>query len=231
MPKVVYGNATIEYEFIEKPELKGHYITVEKDKSVILKGKAISEIKANSLVLKKARWIIEKQKVVESITESDIVTGSRIQFLGKKYYAHIFYSDLVHKPIIQFNQSKFSITLPENQTDIQETIKLALDEFYRIQAKEKLIPRTEKWSDKSGLKYNKLRFLKFEKRWGSCTNENTILINYSAIKLPYSLIDYLLIHELCHTVEKSHSKSFYALVAKHLPNWKTLDERMVGMKM
>lgn len=231
MPNVKYGSHIIEYEFLEKPELKGHYITVEKNKAVVLKGKSISEAKANTLILKKARWIIEKLKVVESLAESDIVTGSRIQFLGKKYYVQVFFSDIVQKPLIQFNQSKFSITLPQSQTNIQDTIKSTLDDYYRIQAKEKLIPRIEKWCEKTDLKYNKLRFLKFDKRWGSCTQENTILINYMAIKLPYSLIDYLLVHELCHTVEKSHSKSFYSLVAKYLSNWKTLDERMVGLKM
>jgi predicted metal-dependent hydrolase len=231
MPNVLYGSHIIEYEFLEKPELKSHYITVEKGKIVVLKGKTIPESKANTLILKKARWIIEKLFLVQSIEESEIVTGSRIPFLGKKYYVQVLFSEEISTPGIHFNHSKFTITLPINQSNIQETIKLELDDYYRIQAKEKLIPRIEKWSQRTGLNYTKLRFLKFEKRWGSCTRENTILINYLAIKLPYSLIDYLIVHELCHTVEKSHSKSFYSLVSKHVPNWKTLDEKMAGMKM
>jgi len=231
MYNVQYGNRIIEYVFLVKPELKAHYVTVEKNKAVVLKGKAVSESKANSLVLKKARWIINKLALVESIHESDIVTGSRIQFLGKKYYVQILFSDTTHKPLIHFNQSKFTITLPENLTNMQKTIKSALDDYYRIQAKESLIPRIEKWSVKTRLKYNKLKFLKFEKRWGSCTHDNTVLINYLAIKLPYSLIDYLIVHELCHTIEKSHSKSFYSLVSKHVHNWKFLDDKMAAMKM
>ena len=231
MPNVKYGSHIIEYEFLEKPELKSHYITVEKGKTVILKGKPITEAKANSLILKKARWIINKLSIVEGVAENDIVTGSRIQFLGKKYYVLIIFSEGIDKPRIHFNHSKFTINLPENQTNIQETIRVELDDYYRIQAKERLIPRIEKWSEKTGLHYNKLRFLKFEKRWGSCTHENTILINYLAIKLPYSLIDYLIVHELCHTIEKSHSKSFYSLVSKHVPNWKTLEDKMAEMKM
>lgn len=73
--------------------------------------------------------------------------------------------------------------------------------------------------------------MKFDKRWGSCTSDNKISINVDAIKLPYSLIDYILVHELVHTKIKDHSKEFWAEVSKHLPNWKELDDKMMGMKL
>jgi len=70
-----------------------------------------------------------------------------------------------------------------------------------------------------------------EKGWGSCLPSNNIIINVDAIKLPYSLIDYLIVHELVHTKIKSHSKEFWAELSKYMPNWKELDEKMYGMKM
>ena len=73
--------------------------------------------------------------------------------------------------------------------------------------------------------------MQLEKRWGSCTPSNNIIINIDAIKLPFSLIDYLIVHELTHTKIKSHSKEFWAELSKHIPNWKELDEKMYGMRL
>ena len=84
MPKVQYGTKTIEYEILEKEDLQSHYITVEKGVGVILKGKRIPIEQSEKLVLKKAKWIIDKLALVEAIQEDDIVTGSRIQYLGRK---------------------------------------------------------------------------------------------------------------------------------------------------
>jgi hypothetical protein len=229
MPEVYYGNQKIAYAFQQKEGLKNHYITVEKGKGVVLKGKQLPREEADQMILKKARWILDKLELVKSIGIEDIVTGSRLPYLGKKYYTEIYQNPDVDKTRVEFNYSKFKIIVPPNRKEIQTEIHSALDTFYQLKAREKITPRIEKWSEKTGLEYNQLRFQKMEKRWGSCSNKNNILINTEAIKLPYSLIDYLIVHELCHTKEKSHSKAFWAELSRHLNNWKALDERMSGM--
>ncbi len=231
MPEVYYGDKRIEYTIQENDGLKNHYITVEKGKGVVLKGKPISQKEAEKLILKKARWILGKLELVRSIGVEDIVTGTRLPYLGKKYYTEIYQNPDAEKTQVEFNYSKFKITVPSNIKDIQPEIHNALDIFYRLKAKEKITPRIENWSEETGLTYNQLRYQKMEKRWGSCSNKNNILINTEAIKLPYSLIDYLIVHELCHTKAKNHSKAFWAELSKHLSNWKVLDERMSGMKL
>ncbi|SFE07263.1 Protein of unknown function DUF45 [Spirosoma endophyticum] len=62
------------------------------------------------------------------------------------------------------------------------------------------------------------------KRWGSCTRTNAIILNPDLIKLPYTLIDYVIVHELCHTKVKSHAKEFWAELSHYMPNWRELDE-------
>ncbi|WP_281682045.1 M48 family metallopeptidase [Zunongwangia profunda] len=229
MPKVLYGNKTIDYSIQERNGLKSHYITVERGHGVVLKGKPVSIEKSQQLILKKAKWIIEKLNLVEAIEEGNIVTGSRIQYLGRKYYTQVF-QDINSKSVhIDFNESKFKITVPSDYS--QDDIHNALLEFFRIKAEEKLTPRVRKWAKETGLNYHKLRFQFMEKRWGSCTPNNTIVLNLNAVKLPWSLIDYLIVHELCHTKIKSHSKEFWAELSKHIPNWKSLDELMLGMKI
>tara|TARA_R110000868_G_scaffold411622_3_gene706496 strand:+ start:13886 stop:14578 length:693 start_codon:yes stop_codon:yes gene_type:complete len=230
MPSVQYGHKTIEYSFKEKERLKSHYITVDKDDGVVLKGKSISDEKAQKLILKKAKWILDKLDLVSSIGDDDIVTGSRIQYLGRKYYVEVFENNQVDEIIIDFTESKFKVSLPKSLNN-QEELKLAFETFLRAKAEEKLTPRIKKWAKSTGLSYNRLKIRKLEKRWGSCTPSNDIIINIDAVKLPYSLIDYLIVHELVHTKIKSHSKEFWAELSKHIPNWKELDDKMYGMKL
>ncbi|MFT4603088.1 MAG: putative metal-dependent hydrolase [Arenicella sp.] len=230
MPSVQYGNSTIDYSFLEKEKLKAHYITVQRGEGVTLKGKAISSTHADKLILKKARWIIDKLELVKSIGEDEIVTGSRVQYLGRKYYVQLFINNDLTKIQIDFNESKFKVSLPKTlntQIDLIQSFKL----FYKRKAIEKITPRIKKWSKETGLEFNDMKFMELRKRWGSCTAANNIIINTEAMKLPFSLIDYLIVHELTHTKVKSHSKEFWAELSKHIPNWKDLDEKMYGMKM
>ena len=230
MLSVQYGDKIIEYTFLEKEDLKSHYISVAKGEGVVLKGKAISEAHAQNLILKKAKWIIDKLDLVSSIGDEAIVTGSRIQYLGRRYYVEIFETNDSDEVLIDFTESKFRVSLPKHFNS-QASIQQAFHDFLKVKAEEKIAPRLRKWSKTTGLEFNQLKFMQLEKRWGSCTPSNNIIINVEAIKLPFSLIDYLIVHELVHTKVKSHSKEFWAELSKHIPNWKELDERMYGMKM
>jgi predicted metal-dependent hydrolase len=230
MYSVQYGNKTIKYSIVEKEGLKSYYISVEKGVGVILKGKPISIEQADKLILKKAKWILDKLDLVSSISDGEIVTGSRIQYLGRKYYVELVIDNTTPKISIDFTESKFKITLP-NQLNTQKNLQQAFENYFRIKAQEKIEPILKKKSKLTGLQYNNVKFMKLEKRWGSCTPSNTIIININAIKLPFSLIEYLVVHELVHTKIKSHSKEFWAELSKHVPNWKELDEKMYGMKL
>jgi predicted metal-dependent hydrolase len=230
MPNVRYGNKTIEYLFLPKEGLKSHYISVEKGVGVVLKGKTISEEHAQKLILKKAKWILDKLDLVRSIGDEDIVTGARIQYLGRKYYVELHIDERMPVIEVDFTESKFKVTLPSRLNN-QVALKITFENFIREKAKERIEPIIKKWSKTTGLEYNQLKFMKLEKRWGSCTPTNTIIINYNAIKLPFSLIEYLVVHELVHTKVKSHSKEFWAELSKHIVNWKELDEKMYGMKL
>lgn len=230
MFKVKYGDKIIEYTFVENEALKSHYITVVKGSGVVLKGKRISEAEADKLILKKARWILDKLDLVSAIADDDIVTGSRMAYLGRKYYVQLYVNEGTKRVIIDFTDSQFKVSVPSADYT-QGQLRQAFEYFYRYKAIEKMTARAEQWSAKTGLVYKELRFRKLHKQWGSCSPNNVILLNSDAIKLPYTLIDYLIVHELVHTVVKNHSKEFWAEVSKYIPNWKELDAKMYGMKL
>ena len=227
----MYGSKEIPFRHRVNEKLKHAYITVDFHDGVVLKSPQISEEKANKLVLGKAQWIMTKLKLVEQIPQGDIQTGSRILYLGKRYYAKIVEDKSIKGVFAWFNYSKFTISINPSVKDRTKDIDDALDYFFRLKATEKITPRIKKWCDVTGLRPTGIKFRKLNKRWGSCTNKNEIFINFDVVKLPWNLIDYVIVHELCHLEYKKHSKQFWALVQKYLPNYLERDEDMMGFKL
>ena len=231
MLAVKYGTQEIQFSHIIDNALKHAYITVDFYEGVILKSPSIIESKAREAVYKKGRWILQKVKLVERIPQGEIITGSRLLYLGKRYYVQIVRDASISGASVAFNHSKFKISINPDLTDRNQTIEKALERFSREKAKLKITPRIEKWSQITGLIPARYSFRKLDKRWGSCTSANEIIINYDAVKLPFTAIDYIIIHELAHIKHKHHSKDFDKEVAKFIPDWKDVDSRLCGMKL
>lgn len=230
MPSVQYGDKTIPYTVLESPGLKAHYLSVEREHGVVLKGRPLPQQEADRMVLKKARWVLEKLELVRVVKEGDVVTGSRIGYLGRQYYTEVVFEERLIGAQIEFNHSRFRVRVAPEE-GAQEAIQDALKVFFRAKALEKITPRIRKWSAETGLVYEAFKLRNMEKRWGSCTAGNTILLNPIVIQLPFSLIDYVIVHELCHTKVKDHSKEFWAELSRHLPNWRILDDTLAGIKL
>jgi predicted metal-dependent hydrolase len=230
MHSVRYGSTNIDFSIEVNEELKSHYISVQEYIGVVLRGKTITEDKAKELIIKKARWIIEKLALVESIDEDNIVSGSRMQYLGRKYYVQIIIDNSLDAININFLESKF-IVYTSDKLNNSDSLKKAFHEYLQHKAEEKLMPRFKKWQKITGYNANDFRIKKMHKQWGNCSPKNKIIINSDAIKLPYSLIDYIIVHELVHTEIKNHSKEFWAKVAQHIPKWKELDGKIEIMRL
>lgn len=85
-------------------------------------------------------------------------------------------------------------------------------------AKEILPKRLDELALRYGYKYNKVALKYMKTRWGSCSFKNNINLNVSLVTLDGELIDYVLLHELVHTVEKNHAKTFWARINSHMPD-------------
>ncbi len=87
-------------------------------------------------------------------------------------------------------------------------------EELRRAAREDLPPRIERWSQLTGLRYAKLTIRASRSKWGSCTGQNHISLSLFLMTLPEHLRDFVILHELCHTVHHDHSPRFHALLGR-----------------
>jgi hypothetical protein len=76
-------------------------------------------------------------------------------------------------------------------------------------------------SGAASLKYKSVNFKDYKSRWGCCDSKNNIIFNYKLLMLPECLQEYVILHELCHTVCHDHSKNFWALVGHFMPDYKS----------
>jgi predicted metal-dependent hydrolase len=116
-------------------------------------------------------------------------------------------------------------------TDIQEYIRRAIEETYRLEAKQFLPPRVAHFARQFGFTYNKVVIKKAGTRWGSCSYQNNINLNLHLMRLPGHLRDYVILHELAHTVEKNHGPNFWALLDQISGDAAGLDKEMKNYRI
>ncbi len=123
-----------------------------------------------------------------------------------------------------FNNREVIVYLPHasNPTDeaIQSEIRRAVIKLLRKEAKVYLDVRLDVLAKRHGFRYQKVRYTHAATRWGSCSSQGTISLNIGLMSLALDLIDYVLIHELCHTRQMNHGTAFWAEVARIDPHYK-----------
>jgi predicted metal-dependent hydrolase len=133
------------------------------------------------------------------------------------------HTDLLQLRLVPSNRAAFYLNRHIGQCEIvcpattdfaarQSWLHDIIVEQLRIQAKAILPPRLKALAEKHGFQYERVSIQSSQTRWGSCSGRNTINLSLYLMTLPSRLIDYVLLHELCHTVHHDHSPQFWALM-------------------
>lgn len=118
---------------------------------------------------------------------------------------------------IQFKDQ--TLFLPED-CDLTATT----ERWLRAKAKAEIAPRIERYCREMGVTITKLTVRDQRSKWGSCSSRGTISMNWRLVMAPPELIDYLVVHELAHRIEMNHSPRFWAIVAKHCPEYRNAEK-------
>ncbi len=186
----------------------------------------ISEQRLHNFVHAKQQWIVsalEKMTVASpeqnGFVPVEFISGANLIYQGKHYPITLKPSKL-KRVKIEFTDS-FIISMPETLavTTQQEEIKNALIRWLKKQTKIAVETLVQLHAPKKNL-YPRTITIKTQKsRWGSCGIHNDININWLLMLAPHEVLEYVVVHELCHIQVKNHSSQFWAVVAEHLPDY------------
>ena len=105
-----------------------------------------------------------------------------------------------------------------------ERVKKLLEAYFKKQAEQLIFERLDFLIRQTSLTPTKITIRQYRARWGSCNNRGELSFNYLLMMAPIFVIDYVIIHELCHLEHLNHSKYFWQLVEKHCPNFQSAKE-------
>ena len=167
------------------------------------------------LLQEKRRWILGKLKDYRQFQSISSETSTdTISYLGQAL-----------KVVKQRNHSQAdNVSLERNRLMVSlrpiSTLNQVLEEWYRHQAVKLIRERVKKLSTQLGVTYRRLSIHTARTRWGSCSRKGNLNFNWKLIMAPEPVIDYVIIHELTHLIEMTHSKKFWSLVEEYCPKWR-----------
>jgi len=162
-------------------------------------------------------WIQKKIREGKALwrEEKRFVDGEEFYYLGKAY--PFYYSDKYEDGDgVRFEEDRF--LSGENE---KESIRHAFIQWYKKMAGNILLQRVSYYSELMGVFPSSLKITNALKRYGSCSHKNSLCFSWRLVLAPPSIIDYVVVHELSHIMEKNHSKNFWRLVGKFIPDYKS----------
>lgn len=176
----------------------------------------LSRAQIEDIVTQKAKWILKNlersRQASAAVRRRELVEGARIWYLGASHPLHVNEHGTAR---VQFSTGFY---LPKSALPKAAGLLTA---WYKNQARHLLGERTAYYAQQFGLKYRSIRITSARTRWGSCSRLNALSFTWRLVMAPPEIIDYIVIHELAHIVQKNHSRAFWELVEKMLPDYRS----------
>jgi predicted metal-dependent hydrolase len=219
MPQIELGNISIK---VEQKDIKNIHLSVYPPNGTV-KISAPLKMDLDTIrvfAISKLQWIKKQQaefKNQERETPREYLTKESHYFQGKRYLLKVIENKSL--PKIELTHNEIKLFLRPNTTVAKR--KDLLDEWYRSELK-KIIPSlTSKWEKKIGVAPAKIDIRKMRTKWGSCSIETKVIrLNLELAKKPIECLEYIIVHELIHLIERSHNERFKNLMNKFMPKWR-----------
>jgi predicted metal-dependent hydrolase len=171
-------------------------------------------------VISRLKWIKQQQtrfKAQPRQSAREMVTGESHYFFGKRYRLEVIERRGRHEVIIK-NNGTLQLFVNPGTSALHRA--LVLNEWYRQQLKTRIPDLLRKWEPVIGKQASDWGIKKMKTKWGSCNiTQGRIWLNLELAKKPINCLEYVLVHELVHLLERNHGEQFKAYMNQFLPRW------------
>ena len=184
---------------------------------------------AEKFALEKIDWIREHLDKMRGLEKAYSCFEENSEFQTRNHKLEIKKLNL-SKITVKVGKGRIVIHYPVNKdvksVEVQNAVRKGILKAYTEEAKEYLPKRLNDLSDKSNLSFNEVFIKNIKSRWGSCSGKNNINLSIHLMRLPDHLIDYVLLHELAHTIVRNHGKKYWKYLDNLTGNAKKLDKEL-----
>lgn len=205
-------------EIIRTNRRKSVDIRVEDGAVSVVVPVCTSAEKIDLLLAAKRQWIKEKialQRELNPVSTKQYVSGEAFPYLGRNYRLKVEAGNFA--PVKLLN-GRLVVTVP-NGSEQPHMIRNALVRWYKRQAEQKLTEKVKRFAPMVGVEPAGVGIRTFKSRWGSCTAKGKLEFNWLIMMAPNRMVDYVVIHELCHLIRHDHSPEFWREMARVMPEY------------
>ena len=219
--------AGIEVEIIQKDIKNIHLAVYPPNGRVRLAAPMnVNEKTLELYVTSKIPWIRKQQRKFDRMDRQSVrqyINRESHYFLGKRYLLRVHETNHPYRYSRIECKTKTYIELYIKEGYLTEQRAELMKEWYRGKLKYLLAELVPKWEAILNVKANQVKVQTMKTKWGSCNTENrNILFNIELAKKPIECIEYVVVHELLHLIERKHNDLFRAYLDKYFPNWKAI---------
>ncbi len=219
--RVRAGGATIEYEVRRsRRRKKTIQLTVVDGVARVAAPSGVPMSDLRSFVRDRARWILDRLAEPQYGAPPRLIDGDELPYLGRDLRLVVKRAD-VGLPQVRFDDWRLLVTAPRGASvdGRREKLLSAIAAWYRERAEEHVRASVEKWLPEFGLSETPLILIGGQRSfWGSCSPDGTLRFSWRTVMLEPALIDYVAVHELAHLEVMNHSKAFWAVVTRAMPD-------------
>lgn len=223
-----FGSRRIPYR-LYRADRKRLRIVVSPDLMVdIFAPRFATEEEVQIAIKKKAPWVVRTLDKLEGYqplpSPKNYLSGETFMYLGRQYRLRVEYGFRQPAKLL----GRFLHVWVKDRSDTQ-SVKKSVELWYRKRAHDTMGRYMEKCQavgTRHGIQETSWVIRTMRRRWGSCSPSGRITLNTNLVKVPVQCIEYVIMHELCHLKNHNHSKPFYSLLTRCLPDWRKRKETL-----
>jgi len=230
---IQYGSREIFFKIERSDRRRTVGIYVSPKAGVVVRSpRSLDAKRINELIRKRARWIIAKQEFINTHSqlgsEKEFVSGESFFYLGRQYRLKVLKTASKEAEGCKLMSGRFFIGINGDlsSAEIKRAVKKSLINWYIQRAGEKIPQRVELYAHQIGKWPERIEIKDHKSRWGSCSRNGVVRFNWKIIMAPVSILDYVIVHELCHLIHQPHSTRFWQKVQAIIPDYARRRKRL-----